>query len=245
MDNIMEYVELVKAPWGKMFYDLAIIQLDIPKTSRLNILDFGSGLGVISNYFAEWHYVTAIEPNQEMIDNSHRDNQFTQIHGSIEKLSDFENDSFDIIICHNVLEYIEYKEPIIKELLRALKPNGILSIVKHNRVGRVLHTAVFKNDPEKALTILDEYANDKNNYLGTQYIYSNDDLTTWIRKSGGEVVKIMGMRAFYALGQDNEIKYTDNWYQNTLALENCVAEIDAYRNAAFLNHVLIIKSEVL
>jgi len=34
--------------------------------------------------------------------------------------------------------YIEEKEPIIAELFRVLKPNGKLSIVKYNRIGRVL-----------------------------------------------------------------------------------------------------------
>jgi SAM-dependent methyltransferase len=72
MDNIKDYVELVKAPWGKMFYDLLFIQLNIPKSPKLKILDFGSGLGVTSNHFAAWHDVTAVEPNKEMIDNNHR-----------------------------------------------------------------------------------------------------------------------------------------------------------------------------
>ena len=34
MDNVKEYVELVKAPWGKMFYDLLFTQLNIPQTVR-------------------------------------------------------------------------------------------------------------------------------------------------------------------------------------------------------------------
>jgi len=50
------------------------------------------------------------------------------------------------------------------------------------------------------------------------------------------------MRAFYALGQDNSVKYTDEWYVNMLALENAVASIDDYKNAAFHNHLLIEKA---
>ena len=68
---------------------------------------------------------------------------------------------------NNVLEYIEDKEPIIAEFMRVLEPGGILSVVKHNRVGRVIGTAVFKNDPKKALMLLDASANDKHIYLGT------------------------------------------------------------------------------
>ena len=243
MDNVKEYVELVKAPWGKMFYDLLFTQLEIPQSPKLNILDFGSGLGVTANYYAAWHDVTAVEPNEEMIDSSFRESEYKQIHGGIEKITEFENKTFDFVFCHNVLEYIENKEPIISELLRVLKPGGTLSVVKHNRVGRVIGTAVFKNDPKKAIALLDENANDKHIYLGTQYIYSNDYISALAEENGGNVKAIYGMRAFYALGQDNSVKYTDEWYQNMFALENAVANIDDYRNAAFHNHLLIYREE--
>jgi len=39
-------------------------------------------------------------------------------------------------------------------------------------------------------------------------------------ENGGKVKAIYGMRAFYALGQDNSVKYTDEWYENMFALEN-------------------------
>lgn len=42
-----------------------------------------------------------------------------------------------MIICHNVLEYIENRRSILAELHRVLKPHGVLSIVKHNHAGRV------------------------------------------------------------------------------------------------------------
>ena len=242
MDSVKEYVELVKAPWGRMFYDLVFTQLDIPQTPRMKILDFGSGLGVTANHYAAWHDVTAIEPNEEMIDNSHKENVYTQIHGSIEKIKLMKDFSFDIILCHNVLEYIEDKEPIVAELLRLLKSGGILSIVKHNRVGRILHTSVFKNDPQKALELLDENTNDKSNYLGTQYIYANDYIAALANKYSGKIKEVYGMRAFYALGQNNTVKYTDEWYENMLLLENRTATIDEYKQAAFFNHLLIEKT---
>ena len=179
MDTVKDYVDLVKTPWGRMFYDMLFIQLSIPQTTNLNILDFGSGLGVTANHYAVWHNVTAIEPNPEMIESSFNENKYKQINGGVNDLAEFQTDKFDYIFCHNVLEYIEGKEPIITELLRVLKAGGILSVVKHNRVGRVLHTAVFKNDPQKAISLQDANANDKNNYLGTQYIYSNDYISTF------------------------------------------------------------------
>jgi SAM-dependent methyltransferase len=245
MDNVKDYVELIKAPWGRMFYDLLFIQLNLSHTTKLNILDFGSGLGVTANHFARWHTVTAVEPNSEMIENSRKENFYTQIHGGVEKLSAFEGNTFDLILCHNVLEYIEEREPIIAELIRGLKPNGVLSVVKHNRAGRVFHNAVFWNDPQKASSLLDPHANDKSSYLGTQYIYSNSDIESWVKNHGGNIDKVCGMRSFWALGQDNSVKYTNEWYNNMLKLEKEAADIAEYRQTAFFNLLLIKKARGL
>ena len=233
MDNVNDYVELVKAPWGRMFYDLLFLQLNIDNSPRMKILDFGSGLGITSNHFANWHDVTAVEPNKEMIDSSRRENIYTQICGGIEKISGFKDNTFDIVFCHNVFEYIENKEPVFAELIRVLKKGGVLSLVKHNRAGRVFHSAVFWNDPQKALMLVDNNRNDTSNYLGTQYIYSNNDVIEWTNKNNGEIQNILGMRSFWALGQDNSVKFTDDWYRNMLTLENKVSNINEYKQAAF------------
>jgi len=238
MEKVQDYVDIVNAPWGKMFYDLLFLQLVLPQSPTLKILDFGSGLGVTANYYAAWHNVTALEPNIEMINHRFAENPYTQIHGGVGDLSSFANGTFDYIFCHNVLEYIADQEPIIQSLLRVLKTGGKLSVVKHNRVGRVIHTAVFRNNPQKALSIFDEGTNDSNNYLGTQYIYSNEDLIAWAAKHGGKLANILGMRTFWALGQDNDVKFSGEWYENMLALENKAALIDEYRQAAFLNHLI-------
>ena len=199
MDSALDYVQLVQEPWGKIFYDLLFTQLDLPQTPRLKILDFGSGLGVTSNHYAKWHEVTAIEPNEEMIENKRKENPYTIIHGGMESLTAYKNNYFDIVLCHNVLEYAEEKEPIIAALMGVLKPKDLLSLVKHNRVGRVFQTAVFKNDPKKALSLLDNSSNDKS------------------------------------------VKYDAEWYQNMIALETAVADIDEYKKAAFLNHLIVNK----
>ena len=243
MNNVSDYVKLVNEPWGRMFYDLLFLQLSIENSPKLKILDFGSGLGVTANHFANWHDVTAVEPDEEMIKNSRTENKYTQICGGIEKITDFEDNIFDMAFCHNVLEYIEDKASIFAELFRVLKKGGALSLVKHNRTGRVFHSAVFGNDPQKALELVNNDANDISNYLGTQYIYSNNDVVDFAAKNGGKVKNIFGMRTFWALGQDNSVKFTDDWYENMLTLENKVSNIDEYKQAAFYNHLIIEKTK--
>ena len=241
MENIIDYVELIKTPWGRMFYDLLYIQLDVPQAPKMKILDFGSGLGVSSNYYAKWHDVTAVELNDDMINNRIKDNSYTQIHGGIDIISTLDNKTFDIILCHNVLEYIEDKEPILCELLRVLIPGGVLSLIKHNHAGKVFGYAVFDNAPEKALSALKDKTTDKINFIGKQYLYNNEDVLSWVCKYDSKIKEILGLRTFFGLGQDNDVKYSDKWYRNMLELECSVSRISEYANVAYYYHIMIEK----
>lgn len=80
------------------------------------ILDFGSGIGVTANYLAEHNDVTAIEPDEDSVKEGWADNQYTQITGSTDELRRFADESFDMIICHNVLEYAQDREDILQNL---------------------------------------------------------------------------------------------------------------------------------
>ena len=143
--------ELTELPaWERLFKKIVWAQLgDI---QGKNILDFGSGEGITASHFAENNNVVAIEPSEEMLVNRWTDYEYRQIQGDVTNLSGFEDNTFDMIICHNVLEYIEDKQSILDELHRVLKPHGILSIVKHNRAGRVMQMAVLLDDLEKQMT---------------------------------------------------------------------------------------------
>jgi ubiquinone/menaquinone biosynthesis C-methylase UbiE len=105
---------------------------------KKKVLDFGSGEGITANHFAFNNEVVAIEPSDEMINSRVEDNQYLQIKGSLNALEEIEDNSFDIILCHNVLEYAEERIYIVREFARILMDGGILSVVKHNRNGRVM-----------------------------------------------------------------------------------------------------------
>ena len=126
--------ELTELPaWERLLKKIVWTQLgDI---QGKNILDFGSGKGITANYFAKNNNVVAIEPSEEMLTDRWADFEYRQIQGDVTKLLAFEDNTFDMIICHNVLEYIEDKKSILDELYRVLQPQGVLSIVKHNRAG--------------------------------------------------------------------------------------------------------------
>jgi ubiquinone/menaquinone biosynthesis C-methylase UbiE len=127
--------------WERLFK--RIVWSQIGDLKGLSVLDFGSGEGVTADHYAADNTLTAVEPSDEMLANAWKDHKYTQIVGDASALSNFDDNSFDFILCHNVLEYIDNKQAVICELERILKPSGKISIVKHNRAGRVMQMAVL------------------------------------------------------------------------------------------------------
>lgn len=242
-NSIKEYRELVEQPWGRMFYEMIYRQLQLPSNPKLDILDYGAGFCVTANHYAKYHNVTAIEPSIEMSDLKVIDNEYTFSLGGIKLLKDIPSDSYDIVICHNVLEYADNKSEILRELSRILKPNGKLSIVKHNLKGRIISNAVLKDNPKSALELLSNDFDNAQNMFGNRDTYDNKFLLELAADFSLNCENTFGIRTFFALSSNNEIKYTDEWYKNMLELEMKVCNIDEYKNIAFFNHFIFTKDE--
>ena len=162
--------------WERLFK--RIVWSQIGDLKGLSILDFGSGEGVTADHYAADNTLTAVEPSVEMLSKAWKDHTYTQIVGDVSALSMFDDNSFEFIICHNVLEYIENKQAVICELERILKWGGKISIVMHNRAGRVMQMAVLLDDIEKANALLDGKNSTASKFGAIRY-YNDRDIPEW------------------------------------------------------------------
>lgn len=231
MRNIIEL-----PAWERLFKKIVWVQIGDIEGKK--ILDFGSGEGITANHFAKKNDVTAIEPSEEMLSNAWKDYEYTQIVGDVNALSGISDETFDIIICHNVLEYIDDKEAVIKALARVLKKDGILSIAKHNRAGRVMQMAVLLDDFEKANALLDG-ENSMASKFGVIRYYGDKDLLEW--ESNLVISEVFGIRTFWDLQQNQEKHGDEDWQRKMLQLEMRVAQIPEYKDIAFFHHLLLKK----
>ncbi|MDD6492074.1 MAG: methyltransferase domain-containing protein [Firmicutes bacterium] len=202
------------------------------------ILDFGSGIGVTANYLAENNDVTAIEPDKESVNERWADHQYTQIIGSTDELRKFADETFDMIICHNVLEYAIDREDIIRELSRVLKADGKISIVKHNRAGRVMQMVVLLNDFEHAHSLLDGNDGMTSKYGAIRY-YEDSDIEKWCPEL--KITKTLGMRTFWDMQQNQEMHKDADWQDKMIEIEMRVSDMEEYKDIAFFHHLLIEK----
>ena len=205
-----------------------------------DILDFGSGEGITSDHFAETNRVVAVEPFEDMLKNAWTNHKYRQVVGDIKALSEFEDNSFGIIICHNVLEYVDDKKSVFQEFIRLLKPDGFISLVKHNRNGRVMQMAVLLDDFEKANALLNGEYSTASKFGAIRY-YEDSDVTKW--HSDIYIDQIYGIRTFWDLQQNQEKHSDEYWQENMIQLEMRVSKIHDFINIAFFHH-LIIKKKV-
>jgi len=232
MQTKQDYFDFQRSSGGELQYRQTWEQLAFAE--NLQILDFGSGTGLTANYLAARNDVTAVEPSAEMLAHRYCGNEYRQIHGGIDELPD---ELFDLVTCHNVLEFVDDRERYLGELARRVAPGGRLSIVKHNMPGRAMRQAVLHNDPAGALALLQGTA--ASNPFGTIHLYDTQGLIGWAAQRGFALEKHYGMRAFYSMRDD--FNGWDDPAQGEAAyeLERAAAEMEPYRSAAFYHHVIV------
>ncbi|MBR2750090.1 MAG: class I SAM-dependent methyltransferase [Clostridiales bacterium] len=239
MGTIKDYRKMVEQPWGRMFYEMIYNQLDFSGDKRLRILDFGAGFCITSDHYAKDHEVIAVEPNEEMYSLRVKENEYTLIKQGLDYLKTVPDNSIDVALCHNVLEYVDNREEILKQLARVVKPEGVLSVIKHNLYGRVMGSAVLADDPQAALDLLNEVPEDS--MFGNRSVYS-DELLIEALSHDMTLSETFGIRAFFGLSSNNEIKSKTEWYQPMLELEIKASTMDEFRKIAFFHHLVFRKN---
>lgn len=226
-------------PWELLQKKMVWEQLKFVKNKK--VLDFGSGNGLTANHFAVDNEVVAIEPNVKMLPDRIADNRYQQIQGSLNELEKFQKETFDVILCHNVLEYAEKREEIVKEFSRILKKNGVLSILKHNRAGRIMQMVVLLNNFAHANELLSGKDGTAQQF-GTIRYYDDADLLPWSGLTF-EIEKISGIRTFWCLQQNQEIQKDPLWQKQMLEIEQRVSDLEEYKAIAFFHHLILRKKQ--
>jgi SAM-dependent methyltransferase len=236
-EYLQNFKDNIDQPNTVMLYKLKWTQLaSIVDVKKMQILDFGSGFGTTANYLAKNNHVIAIEPRIDMIEERECENEYTQIQGNYTKLKDFDDCTFDIIICHNVLEFADERDVIVREFSRLLKVGGTLSIVKNNSAGRIIEF-ILTNKIDEAEHLLKGGCN--SNIFGNVNLYTPDDLVAW--GNNLKIEQILGLRTFFALQQGEEMKLDPKFISKMFDIEMELCNIEPYKSFSVFHHVLLRK----
>ncbi len=156
-----DYAAYLQTLEGRWRADLAFANLQdflpIPQVTRpLCALDIGCGTAVNGLSLARLGFhVTLLDSSPAMLNLARRAASSAGITDGVDfylgdaaQLSALIPDlSFDVVLCHNVLEYLDDPASLLRAAARALRDDSaILSIVVRNQAGEVLKAAILSGD---------------------------------------------------------------------------------------------------
>ncbi|MCG8971294.1 bifunctional 2-polyprenyl-6-hydroxyphenol methylase/3-demethylubiquinol 3-O-methyltransferase UbiG [Streptomyces sp. CL12-4] len=215
-----------------------------PVGKRLRVLDVGMGQGTQALRLARaGHQVTGLERDATMIAAA-RDALAGQPEGIRERMRIIEGDgrdtgvhfrpgSFDVVLCHGVLMYVEEPDPLLAGLARMLAQGGLLSLLVRNGDALAMRPGLG-GDWAGALAAFDTTA--YRNRLGLDV--RADRLATLTAKLAGIGAPLhawYGVRVFTDTAADGATAPDDP--ETLLAVEERAGRTDPYRGVAALLHL--------
>lgn len=148
-------------------------------------------------------HVTMIDSSSAMLELAKRavleegvSEQVTLTHGdATESLHLFSARSFDGILCHNLLEYVDDPGAVLRGVARLMRgPAAMLSILARNQPGEVLKAAIRTGDLARAEAALTGEWEEEPLYGGEVRLCTWDCLEVMLREASLSIIARRGVR---------------------------------------------------
>ncbi|KUN39168.1 methyltransferase [Streptomyces longwoodensis] len=215
-----------------------------PVGQRLRVLDVGMGQGTQALRLARLgHQVTGLEQDATMIAAA-RAALSGEPEGIRERMRIIEGDgretgahflpgSFDVVLCHGVLMYLQDPDALLAGLARVLAPGGLLSLLVRNGDALAMR-AGLSGDWAGALGAFDDVS--YRNRLGVDARADRRAaLTDTLAGIGAPLHTWYGVRVFTDTAPDGTEPPAD--LETLLAAEERAGKTDPYRGVAALLHL--------
>jgi S-adenosylmethionine-dependent methyltransferase len=231
-DNFAKWKQEMNLPWAKLAHKLS--QSNLAKhlgQGQMHILDAGGGNGLDSVPFAkQGHFVDIVDYSQEMLADIPTQEPIATHLADIRELSSlFPDFHFDLILCHNVLQYVSDVPALINSFAKLLKPNGIISIVSINRFSTPYHAAFLDGNFDEAITLLESRTSKAKIFNTDMISYSADEICEMLNNVGFIPEKDYGIRCITDYWGDNERKLNPVIFEQIERLEFALTELHPYK----------------
>jgi S-adenosylmethionine-dependent methyltransferase len=169
--------------------------------AALDIVDVGGGTGGFAVPFAALgHHVTVVDPSPDALAAAQRraaeiQVALTAVQGEADGLDGLVGRSAaDLVICHNVLEYVDSPAAAMAAIARVLRPGAAVSVLAANMVSAVLQRTLAGRY-EEARRLLDEGGAG----AGVPRRFTLAGLTSLIEGAGLRAGDAHGIRVFAGL----------------------------------------------
>ena len=238
-------------PWNQVRLEVEISNLvRHAGQSGLRILDAGGGNGYACIPFAQngCQVVVAdyseamLSDGQKLMSELGLEKNVSFVLTRLEDLSDaIHAQEFDVVMCHNVLQYVESIPVVLRSILRPLKSQGIVSVICMNRYSAVYHQAFLWGDLQaaKAATGVTE----TNTLFGsTARTLAVDEMVQVLEDQGCVIQADYGLRCMIDYWGDNERKTEPDALAQLVELELALSAEYPYKLLARFFQVIAQKA---
>jgi SAM-dependent methyltransferase len=214
--------------------------------TALDIVDVGGGTGGLAVPFATLgHNVTVIDPSPDALAAAQRraaeaGARLTAVQGEAASLDGVVGPkSADLVICHNVLEYVDSPADAMTAIAAVLRPSATVSVLAANTVAAVLHRALAGRFTE-ARQLLGGEAAGAGTGAGTEppRRFTLPELTALIEAAGLRAGQSHGLRIFSGLVPGALLDADAGGSEALRALEAAAAGAPPLRDIAAQLHLL-------
>ena len=218
----------------------AVVSARMAATGRpaLDIVDVGGGTGGLAVPFAALgHNVTVVDPSPDALAAAQRraaeaGARLASVQGEAASLDGVVGPAAaDLVICHNVLEYVEEPADAMSAIARVLRPSATVSVLASNAVAAVLHRALAGRFAEARRLLTDAAA-------CTPRRFTLPELTALVEQAGLRAGEAHGLRIFAGLVPGALLDGDAAATEALRALEEAAASTPPLRDIAAQLHVL-------
>lgn len=204
-----KYAAYLETPEGRLRLDLPFANLQeflpLPQDKcPLRALDLGCGTGANGLRLVRLGFhVTLMDSSPAMLDIAERAAEQAGISSTIElKCGDVDNvaslfdaASFDVILCHNILEFTDDPGTVLRSAARALRnSSAIMSVLVRNGAGEVLKAAILAGDLDAAQQNLTAQWGNEKLYGGTLRLFTPGTMQPMLKEASLAPIAERGVR---------------------------------------------------